>query len=305
MYHDLFIKRGLSLERLQALVRVADAESLISAAGHNPVLQSQYSRQLRELENFFACVLTERKGRTLVMSPAGHRLAGISRLYLSVLNDFRLEQKNQSAHVRIGAGERILHWIITPGLPALAAEHPVWRMSFHNLRSEEIVAKLHSHELDAGVIRTTKSPPRPLKALRLGVLRYAFFVPAKLAAAMERGKIVARRNMPIADLIDPARRSQHAKTLKVVLGADVNPRFACSTLPAVAKLVESGTAAGLLPIQAEGDFTADAVRRFDVPANAPAHENICLAWNPRMIELAPALEKMIRSIGSRVASSLR
>lgn len=304
MYHDLFIKRGLSLERLQALVRVADAESLISAAGNNPVMQSQFSRQLRDLENFFECVLTERKGRTLIMSPAGHRLAEISRLYLSVLNDFRLEQKNQGAHVRIGAGERILHWIITPAFPSLAAEHKALRMSFHNMRSEEIIAKLHSHELDAGVIRTTKTPPRPLRALRLGVLRYAFFVPAILVAAMERGKIVARRNLPIADLVDPARRSLHAKTLKIVLGDEVSPRFACSTLPSVARLVGSGTAAGLLPIHAEHEFSADTVRRFDVPANAPVHETIWLAWNPRMIELAPKLEKMIRSIGAIVAVRL-
>lgn len=304
MYHDLFIKRGLSLERLQALVRVADAESLISAAGNNPVMQSQFSRQLRDLENFFECVLTERKGRTLVMSPAGKRLAGISRLYLSVLNDFRLEQKDQGAHVRIGAGERILHWIITPGFPALTGEHPSLRMSFHNMRSEEIIAKLHSHELDAGVIRKTKAPPRPLKALRLGVLRYAFFVPAKLAASMERGNIVARRNMPIADLVDPARRSLHANTLKIVLGDEVSPRFACTTLPSVARLIGSGTAAGLLPIQAEGEFAADTVRRFDVTVNAPVHEIIWLAWNPRMIELAPKMEKIIRSIGVTIASRL-
>lgn len=304
MYHDLFTKRGLSLERLQALVRLADAESLISAAGHNPVLQSQYSRQLRDLENFFACVLTERKGRTLVMSPAGKRLAEISRLYLSVLNDFRLEQKDQGPHVRIGAGERILHWIITPGFPALATAHEALRMSFHNMRSEEIIAKLHSHELDAGVIRTTKTPPRPLKALRLGILRYAFFVPVKLAAAMERGKIVARRNMPIADLVDPARRLLHAKTLNFVLGVEVSPRYTCTTLPSVARLVGSGTAAGLLPIQAQGEFAADAVCRHEVPANAPVHESIWLAWNPRMIELAPKLEKIILSIGKIIASRL-
>ncbi len=55
MFESLFSERGLSLDRLKVLIEVRDAGSIAQAAPGDPVRQSQYSRQLRELSEFFGC----------------------------------------------------------------------------------------------------------------------------------------------------------------------------------------------------------------------------------------------------------
>jgi DNA-binding transcriptional LysR family regulator len=52
MFENLFSERGLSLDRLKVLIEVRDAGSIAQAAPGDPVRQSQYSRQLRELSEF-------------------------------------------------------------------------------------------------------------------------------------------------------------------------------------------------------------------------------------------------------------
>ena len=49
----LFLKSGLSLERLRAFLLFREAGSITRAAGGDPVRVSLISRQLRELEEFF------------------------------------------------------------------------------------------------------------------------------------------------------------------------------------------------------------------------------------------------------------
>ncbi len=63
MFEQLFAKRGLSLDRLRVLCEVADAGGIARAARNDPTRQSQFSRQLKELEDFFEVELTRRQAR--------------------------------------------------------------------------------------------------------------------------------------------------------------------------------------------------------------------------------------------------
>ena len=53
MFEELLSKRGLSFDRLAALVNLAKAGTLAEAALQDPVRQSLLSRQIKELEEFF------------------------------------------------------------------------------------------------------------------------------------------------------------------------------------------------------------------------------------------------------------
>ena len=50
MFKNLVGKKNFSIDRLATLCHVAEAGSIGSATGDNPNQQSQYSRQLAELE---------------------------------------------------------------------------------------------------------------------------------------------------------------------------------------------------------------------------------------------------------------
>lgn len=61
MNRPLLARGGLSLDRLASLVALADARGVSAAARGDPARQSQFSRQLKELEAFFGVALIERR----------------------------------------------------------------------------------------------------------------------------------------------------------------------------------------------------------------------------------------------------
>src|SRR5580704_17072171 len=119
MFEVLFGERGLSLERLRTLLEVRDAGSITAAAPGDPVRQSQYSRQLRELSEFFGVKVGRRQGKLLKFTAEGSRLAELVHEQLRSLQDFRAECRTDCADYVIGAGDSLLHWLIIPRLGAL------------------------------------------------------------------------------------------------------------------------------------------------------------------------------------------
>lgn len=96
MFEALFSKAGLSLDRLRSFLEMAEAGGIAKAAPGDAVRQSQISRQIRELEEFFGTELTLRRGKGLVLTPAGSRLADLIRGQLQGLDDFRREEEGTS-----------------------------------------------------------------------------------------------------------------------------------------------------------------------------------------------------------------
>ena len=71
MFSRLFANAGLSLDRLRALVEVGACGSIVKASGGDPVKQSQFSRQIKELEDFFQIRLIERQGKGIRLTASG------------------------------------------------------------------------------------------------------------------------------------------------------------------------------------------------------------------------------------------
>src|SRR5881409_3442212 len=103
MFDKLFADRGLSLDRLRALLKVAATGSIVKAAAGDAIKQSQYSRQIKELEDFFQAKLTERQGKGIHLTAKGTELARISRFFLRGLANFQRGCLAQEQSFRIGA----------------------------------------------------------------------------------------------------------------------------------------------------------------------------------------------------------
>jgi DNA-binding transcriptional LysR family regulator len=84
----LFSKSGLSLDRLKSFCLVAEAESFTKAAGGDSNRQTQFSRQIKDLEQFFGTELFQRKGRTVTLSTTGMELHTLVSEYFCALEDF-------------------------------------------------------------------------------------------------------------------------------------------------------------------------------------------------------------------------
>lgn len=112
MFEQLFAKRGLSLDRMRVLLDVREAGSIVKASGSDPVRQSQYSRQLKELDEFFGVELTTRKGRSITLTPIGQELATLIKEHFLGLNNFCLRIEHSPVPVLVGAGESLIHWLL-------------------------------------------------------------------------------------------------------------------------------------------------------------------------------------------------
>src|SRR6266478_8948420 len=114
MFAKLFAESGLSLDRLRALLEVGAAGSIVKAADGDPVRQSQYSRQIKELEDFFRSKLIERQGKGARLTPHGKELARISRFFMLGLSNFQRGCLNEEQTFHIGASATFIRRFLLP-----------------------------------------------------------------------------------------------------------------------------------------------------------------------------------------------
>jgi DNA-binding transcriptional LysR family regulator len=114
MFERLFGESGLSLDRLRAMLEVGATGSIVKAANGDPVRQSQYSRQIKELEDFFRVKLIERHGKGMQLTANGRELARISRFFLRGLSNFQRGCLAEDQTYRIGANATVIQKFLVP-----------------------------------------------------------------------------------------------------------------------------------------------------------------------------------------------
>lgn len=87
---------GLSIERLKTFCLVAVEGSIVAAARDDATRQSQYSRQIKELEEAVGDKLFLRQGKKLLLTNAGRKLLLITEGYFGAgKKSGRMRQMNQ------------------------------------------------------------------------------------------------------------------------------------------------------------------------------------------------------------------
>ena len=143
MFNDLFSQGGLSLDRLRTFCAVAETGGVTKAAGGDPTRQSQFSRQIKELETFFGVQLTRRQGKIIILSPAGIRLARIARESFIGLSDFQRACKDEPLESSIGAGDALLQWLLFPQMGQLYDTLPKVSFNVVSLRTLDIAERVN------------------------------------------------------------------------------------------------------------------------------------------------------------------
>jgi DNA-binding transcriptional LysR family regulator len=292
MFVELLSQGGLSLDRLQSFCLVAQAGGVTKAAKGDPARQSLFSRQVKELEEFFGTELIRRKGRGIVLTDAGARLHVIARECFASLLDFKDQCKNQPVEVVIGAGESVIEWLLMPRLDRIRERMPNVRLKFLNLPTEEAVKRLVDGMIDFAMVRKD-AVARPLQAKALGVMGYSLFLPAGLRA--EHGRkdgLKVLDGLPLATLEGEGsfRSALSAAARKQCVR--VNIQVECSSFPLAARAVAGGKVAAILPSIAAADLEVAGVAQVAVPFLKAFDREISLATSPRLMRIRPVLEKV-------------
>ena len=153
-FRELFATDGLSLDRLHALVAVADAGSIAAAAPDNKNRQTLLSRQVGELEKFFDVTLKRVEGRTARLTEDGRQLAGLAREHLQSLDEFKREVSARPLTVSLATGASLHAWLVLPRLARLRAEtgRMVWQL--HTRRNAALYQQLVDGSLDFALLRS-------------------------------------------------------------------------------------------------------------------------------------------------------
>jgi DNA-binding transcriptional LysR family regulator len=292
MFDSLFSERGLSLDRLKVLIEVRDAGSIAQAAPGDTVRQSQYSRQLRELSEFFGCEVAQRRGKILKLTGQGERLAELAREQLRSLDDFRAECKQTSVAFTIGAGDSLIQWLVIPRLGKIIAEFPGTHFATTNLRTNEIVQQLTDCRLDFGIIRKNAMAPG-LKSASLGVVSYVALVPEALARTKK--KLSLRQTLAELPLATQTTDGQFTSGLRAIAkdtDVPLSPALACQSFPQTLAAVRSGQFWAIVPELAARDLPSGMAHRLHDAALAQLDREAMLAWNPRLVRVRPNAAKI-------------
>jgi DNA-binding transcriptional LysR family regulator len=283
MYTRLFAESGLSLDRLRALVEVGAYGSIVRAAGGDPVRQSQYSRQLKELEDFFQAGLVERQGRGIRLTARGRELARISRFFLLGLSNFQRGCLAEAQSYRLGSSATFAASFLVPFLAHAASKRQSVQFLLQPAEEAEMERGLQDLTLDfAFVMRNPLS--RPLQQRNLGSWTLGFWVPKSLANSEAIAmRALGSKSLPLAwpkDEIDKERFPVFSR---------IEPALVCSSFVEARSLVEGGSFAAVLPSflrpEPSGRFL-----RLPLPEVDACSLEYYLAWNPRLLRLNPHAE---------------
>ena len=301
MFEKLFAERGLSLDRLRALVEVHDAGSIAQAAPGDPIRQSQYSRQLREISEFFGCEVARRRCKLLKLTVQGIRLAELARSHFQSLEDFRAECRAEAVDYTIAAGDSLIQWLVIPRIGALLEATPDIRLATANLRTNDVVQQLSDGRIDFGVIRRD-ALVTGLKSASLGPLSYRVLVPRLLIGRKTKFTMQdVLTSLPLVSQKADGQFTQRLRDAARSVGTELKPALACESFPQALAAVRSGRFAAILPALATADLPAGSFHELDSPELAPLKRELVLAWNPRSTSIRPAAAKLVE----RLAKALK
>ncbi len=286
MFESLFSRRGLSLDRLRALLEVHDAGSISHAVPGNPVRHSQYSRQLRELSEFFGSEMAERRGKFVKLTANGTSLAEISREYLRALEDFTGACRGEHDHFTIAAGDSLMQWLIIPRLGALLQQLPKVRFATESSRTDNIIQDLSNLRVDFGLVRKNALIPG-LQAADLGVLSYVAVVPKALVSKGRSPSLAQAFQLPLAIQTTDGQFGKQLFDIACTFAPAFEPALACQSFPQTLAAVRSGRFAAVLPELAAAELPPASVYKVTGEPLEQLSREYVLVWNRRMIGVRP------------------
>jgi DNA-binding transcriptional LysR family regulator len=294
MFENLFAQSGLSLERLKTFREIVAAGGITAAAGDDSNRQSQFSRQLKELERYFGVELLKRGRGSAELTDAGQRLYEIVGHTLQALEEFRSTCAGQPIELTIGAGESLIQWLLLPRLSGLAEAHPRMAVTFQNLKTDEIIRGVLDGDIDFGVV-SRFDPHRAIVSAPLGKLEFSLFASATLLPANPKLKLKSEilRDLPLAMLDgSPGIRDAIEKEAQRH-GFKLNVRLRFSSYPQLAHAVQNLGMAAVMPKLAEA-FKESSVRSVPLPFLASLSRQVSLIWNRKAAEVRPSIAKYAR-----------
>mgnify|MGYP001286684323 CR=1 FL=1 len=300
MYEMIFSKKGLSLERLQTLIQVAQAGGITKAAHGDPVRQSLYSRQLKDLGKYFDAELVQKKGRTLELTPLGQKISAISLDFFSSLGQI-LDKSGKTRHpLSIGTGNVLAQWVLPDIIAKLHKQHGL-SVRCSCMRTREVITQVSEGLLDLGIVRKDAIPAH-LEKMDAGLIEYRLFVPRHILPESPHAPSLAAvlDNLPLAAMDVPGDYNDAVEELVKKRATAHGIQFRHSTIAEIFAMVQQGACAGILPRIIGKELDAKAYWELDIPEMKAFRRPLALCWRKRMVEIRDDTLKIIDWVAKEI-----
>jgi LysR family hydrogen peroxide-inducible transcriptional activator len=292
----------VTLAQMRYAVAIADAESFRVAAERCHVSQSGLSMQLQKLEDLLGAVLFDRGKKPVMLTPEG--VAAVAQMRTILRETERLgqilaEESEPSGRFRLGVIPTLASTVLPLFLKRFVDSYPAVELLIEELKTSEIIARLHADTLDAGLVST------PLAEAGLHEVLLAH---EPLLAYLPAGDpLLAKKTVPQSALqqrelwVMPEGHCFRTQVL-AFCGADwqnepARARFESGSFETLIRLVDAGMGATILP--------ALVVRGLDARKRDAQVRPLAGATPVREIGLITARTELRRRVVDALVSVLR
>lgn len=284
--------KGLSLDRLETLSRIVSRGSIAQASGGNPNKQSQFSRQLAELEGWFGIELLDRSSVPNKPTVAANRIVGLVDAFMQEIEQVRESAQSGRRTVIFGAGERMIRGYLIPW--AARAKTEGVKLVFRNLESRTVRRELLAKRVDIGLLRKDQCPVgmahHPLRPIPM-----CLFLPERIATSKRRWKWDDLRELPIVILGGGNSLAQVIETKE----SDLNIAMECSTWTQVLDGMRACGHGGFVPQDLE-HLVPEGYRRVPLAGLSEHFDEYVIAWNEAAVRKDPFLKSVLTRLGAGV-----
>lgn len=144
------------LQQLRGFVFTSELGSISKAAEHMELTQPSVSLQIQALEKELGAVLFERKGRRIMLTPAGKQLLEIAAPLVRGIENLKADfeahcEDLESGELNIAAGESTLLYLLPDFVARFGRQYPQVRLHFHNVTGRDGLEMLRNDEVDFAV----------------------------------------------------------------------------------------------------------------------------------------------------------
>lgn len=303
MLPDVVAKNGFSLDRIATLCAVVDSGSIAAAAGPSPSRQSQFSRQIKELEEAIGAKLFERIGKTLRPTPLGEQLARMSRVFFGAVSELASAEAAKPGLINVGGGEGLLRWLFVPSMSVLRGLSPPIHCRVRSLKSAEVVRELELGRIDVGLVRKTVVPENHAVEI-VGTFEFVFVVPRELLRSRSGDEVFEGRPIPFAELMGEGQLATTAREVSAEAGIVLNRVIQAETLSMLLAAVEHGDTAAFLPTIAAGMLPSDRFAVLHFESLSKLNREIALAWLPEIADQKTVVKQAIRVLSRSLRQTM-
>jgi len=299
MSDDGFALSGFTIERLRTFCRIAEKGSISSAAKGDATRQSQFSRQVKELEAFMGVKLLERAGKSVRLTDSGRRLAVLAQSFFHAVEEMRVSTVKDDA-LRIGAGESILRWLLAPRMQALRGLAPGVRFEFQTQRTAQLIEGINAGRLDIAVVRKDAANDS-LKVLPCGTMRYVLAIPRSLLPSRTAAGFRLLPRIPFAMLAGDGVLAKGIRSLAGKAGITLDVQMEAENFSLLIAAIENADLAAILPAAASSGLSKERFAVVEMEGIETLTRELVLAYSPQAAEL----RENIRRLAPRISALLQ